>query len=144
MVATINDLDYTGTTTDSLVVEKAPATVTLSDLNHVFDGWEPWAAQELSRHDWRMILEAGHAVMRFSARDWLNTIDVPTSVLITMRDTTVPTRRQVRLFEGIEGSEAFRVDGDHSAVASVPQRFVPTLLRAVQSVVERANSEVHA
>jgi 3-oxoadipate enol-lactonase len=106
-------------------------------LQHKTQGWEPWAAQELSRHDWRMILEAGHAVMKFSAREWLADIDVPTSVLITMRDTTVPTRRQVRLFEGIDGSEAFRVDGDHSAVASAPHRFVPTLLRAVHSVVER-------
>lgn len=102
-------------------------------------GWEPWAAQELSRHDWRMILEAGHAVMRFSAREWLTEIDVPTSVVITMRDHTVPTRRQVRLFEGIGDVEAFRVDGDHAAVASLPDRFVPSLLRAVHSVVERAD-----
>ena len=36
VVATINDPDYTGTTTDSLVIDKAPTTVTLADLNHVF------------------------------------------------------------------------------------------------------------
>ena len=38
VVATVNDQDYTGTATDSLVIDKAPATVTLADLNHVFDG----------------------------------------------------------------------------------------------------------
>ena len=71
--------------------------------------------------------------------DRLTEIDVPTSVVITMRDHTVPTRRQVRLFEGIGDVEAFRVDGDHAAVASLPDRFVPSLLRAVHSVVERAD-----
>jgi len=57
--------------------------------------------------------------------------------VITMRDRVVPVRRQVRLFEGIHRAEAFRVDGDHDSIAANPERFVPTLLRAVQSVVER-------
>jgi hypothetical protein len=56
-----------------------------------------------------------------------------------MRDRVVPVRRQVRLFEGIHRAEAYRVDGDHDSVASHPERFVPTLLRAVSSVVERSN-----
>ena len=34
---------------------------------------------------------------------WIDDIDVPTSVLITMRDRVVPVRRQVRLFEAIHG-----------------------------------------
>jgi hypothetical protein len=34
--------------------------------------------------------------------------------------------------------EAFRVDGDHDAVVANAERFVPTLLRAVHSVVERS------
>ena len=49
----------------------------------------------------------------FSSRDWIGEVDVPTSVVITMRDRVVPVRRQVRLFEAIPGAEAFRVDGDH-------------------------------
>jgi hypothetical protein len=58
-------------------------------------------------------------------------------VVITMRDRVVPTRRQVRLFEGIHRAEAYRVDGDHDSVAVQPERFVPTLLRAIGSAVER-------
>lgn len=100
--------------------------------------WEPWAIHEASLHDWRAVLEAGRAIGSFSSRDWLGEISAPTSVLITMRDRVVPVRRQVRLFESIRGAEAFRVDGDHDAVVANAERFVPTLLRAIHSVVERS------
>lgn len=99
--------------------------------------WEPWAIHEAARHDWRMVLEAGRAIGNFDSRPWLEQIDVPTSVLMTMRDNVVPLHRQILLFEGISGAEAFRVDGMHDAVVANADRFVPTLLRAVHSVVER-------
>ena len=54
-----------------------------------------------------------------------------------MRDRVVPVRRQMRLFEAIPDAEAFRVDGDHDAVVANAEQFVPTLLRACRSVVER-------
>ena len=107
-------------------------------LQRKTEQWEPWAVQEASLHDWRMVLEAGGAIGRFDSREWLGGVDVPTSVVITMRDRVVPVRRQVRLFETIVGAEAFRVDGDHDAIASLPDRFVPTLLRAVESAVDRS------
>jgi 3-oxoadipate enol-lactonase len=108
-------------------------------LQRKTEQWEPWAVQEASIHDWRMVLEAGRAIGSFSARPWLGEVDVPTSVLITMRDRVVPVRRQVRLFESVKGAEAFRVDGDHDSIVANADRFVPTLLRAVHSVVERAD-----
>lgn len=103
--------------------------------------WEPWAIQEASLNDWRTVLEAGRAIGAFSSREWIGDVDVPTSVVITMRDRVVPVRRQVRLFESIRGAEAYRVDGDHDAVVAKPERFVPTLLRAAHSVVERAAAD---
>ena len=99
--------------------------------------WEPWAVEEVARHEWRMVLEAGRAIGNFSSRQWLKDVDVPTSVLITMRDRVIPVRRQVRLFESIHGAEAFRVDGDHDACIANADRFVPTLIRSVHSVCER-------
>ena len=107
-------------------------------LQRKVETWEPWAIQEASLHDWRTVLEAGRAIGNFSSRDWLAEVDVPTSVIITMRDRVVPLRRQIRLFETIKDAEAFRVDGDHDAVVANADRFVPTLLRAVHSVLERA------
>lgn len=100
--------------------------------------WEQWAINEASRHDWRAILEAGRAIGKFSSREWIAEIDVPTATVITMRDRIVPVRRQIRLFEAIVDAEAFRVDADHDAVVANAKTFVPTLLRACRSVVERA------
>ena len=102
------------------------------------DQWEPWALEQASTHEWRTVLEAGRAIGNFSSREWIGDIDVPTSTLITMRDRVVPVRRQVRLFEAIPDAEAFRVDGDHDAVVANAKQFVPTLIRACRSVVERS------
>ncbi|MGE0140909.1 MAG: alpha/beta fold hydrolase, partial [Ilumatobacteraceae bacterium] len=99
--------------------------------------WEPWAVHEAGLHDWRTVLEAGGSLGSFSSREWLGDIDVPTSVVITMRDRVVPVRRQVRLYESIAGAEAFRIDADHAAAVSEPDVFVPTLLHATASVVSR-------
>ena len=43
------------------------------------------------------------------------------------------------VFEGIDGAEAYRVDGDHGSVVAKADRFVPTLLRAIDSAVERVD-----
>jgi 3-oxoadipate enol-lactonase len=99
--------------------------------------WQPWAIEQVGRHDWRMVLEAGRAIGSFSSLDWIGEVDVPTSVVITMRDEVVPVRRQIRLFEAIHGAEALRVDGGHDVVVSDPDQFVPVFLRAVESAVDR-------
>jgi hypothetical protein len=40
--------------------------------------------------------------------------------------------------KAIPDAEAFRVDGDHDACVSNAKQFVPTLIRACRSVVERS------
>ena len=100
--------------------------------------WEPWAIQEAAAHDWRMILDAGKAIGRFSSSEWLEEIDVPVSSVVTMRDNIVPLERQVKLFENIPDAEVFRIDGAHDAVVANADRFVPTLIRALQSIEQRS------
>ncbi len=100
--------------------------------------WEPWAIEQVARHEWRTVLEAGRAIGNFSSTDWIGDVDVPTSVLVTMRDHVIPLRRQIRLYESIQGAEVFRIDGDHDACIAHARTFVPTLLRAIDSVCERA------
>jgi len=109
-------------------------------LRRKTETWGPWAVAQAARHDWRMVLEAGRALGNFSSTDWLGEIDVPTSVVVTMRDPVVPLRRQVRLFDSIPGAEAFRVDGEHDAVVANSDRFVPTLIRAIGSVTARTRT----
>ena len=100
--------------------------------------WEPWAIQEAASHDWQMVLDAGSAIGAFSSRGWLEQIDVPTSVILTMADEVVPLARQAELHARIPGAKAFRVDGGHDAIVANADRFVPTLLSAVESVEARA------
>ncbi len=106
-------------------------------LQRKSEGWSNWATSEVARHDWRSVLEAGKAIGAFSSSQWVGEIDVPTAVLVTTRDSVVPTRRQLRLLSAIPSAEAFRVEGEHDVVAMNPAWFVPTLLRAANSVVER-------
>lgn len=109
-------------------------------LQRKTDQWEPWAVQQATTHDWRMVLEAGRAIGTYSASSWIGAIDVPTSVIVTMRDQVVPVRRQALLFEQIPDVEVFRVDGDHGAAVSAASRFVPALLRSLRSVTDRLGS----
>lgn len=99
--------------------------------------WSPWAVEQASVHDWRMVLEAGRAIGTFRSDDWLGEIDVPTSVIMTMQDEVVPLRRQIGLFEGIAAAQALRVDAGHDAIVSRPDRCVPVLLRACDDVARR-------
>jgi 3-oxoadipate enol-lactonase len=99
--------------------------------------WEPWAIREASRHDWRMVLEAGKAIGAFSSTKWIGSIDVPVSNVITMRDKVVSVARQTALYDLIPDAEAFRVDGAHDAVVANADRFVPVLLRAIDAVIAR-------
>lgn len=101
--------------------------------------WEPWAIQEASSHDWRMLLEAGSAIGAFDSTSWIGDVDVPVSLVVTMSDPVVSRRRQTMLFESIPSADVHRVDGDHGAVVEAADRFVPSLLRALSSVEQRAS-----
>lgn len=96
--------------------------------------WEPWAIEEASSHDWRMLIEAGTAIGNFDSRSWIGDVDVPVSLVVTMNDPIVSRRRQTMLFDLIDDATVFRVDADHGAVVEGASRFVPALLRALSSV----------
>lgn len=97
----------------------------------------PWAADQISHHDWRMILEAGKAIGAFSSSEWIHEVDVPTSVIVTTDDGVVPPRRQVKLWRAIHDADVFRVHGPHDSVVTRADRYVPQLQRAIQSITGR-------
>ena len=103
-----------------------------------------WVTDELQRNDWTAVLGAGAALGRFDSRTWLAEIDVPTATVLTTNDHVVAPRRQRQLAQGIPGAVTFEVDGDHGVVAMDPDRFVPTLVRAVQHVTARVDLAAHA
>jgi 3-oxoadipate enol-lactonase len=106
-------------------------------LQRKVQSWEPWALDQASAHNWRMVAEAGRALGQFRSDDWLGEVDVPTSVIVTMHDQVVPLARQIQLFEAIPDAEAYRIDGGHDAAVALPARFVREATRATTSVIER-------
>ena len=99
-----------------------------------------WARDEVTRHDWVTVLQAGHAIGQYDGRRWMGEIDVPTGVLVTTQDRVVPPERQYALARRIPGATVRRVIGDHPVCIAQPERFVPVLTEAVHDVALRAHA----
>ncbi len=104
-------------------------------LKRKAEQWDPWAVQEAMRHDWRMVLEAGRAIGSFSAASWLAEIDVPTSVVLTMRDAVIPVERQIRLAESVSAVSVHRIDGEHDAIIARAENTVAAIVAATHRVL---------
>ena len=76
-----------------------------------------WAASEMRNHDVRMLMEAGYALSRYSAEDWIHQIDVPTSILVTTQDRAILPEDQVRLAKRIPGARIHHADVGHAGCA---------------------------
>jgi 3-oxoadipate enol-lactonase len=96
--------------------------------------WDPWTIELAQSHDWRAVLEAGAKLGRFRSDPWLGRVDVPTAVVVPTRDQVIPPPEQYALAGAIPGAAVFAVDGDHLAVATATQQFVPALVDAVAFV----------
>jgi pimeloyl-ACP methyl ester carboxylesterase len=93
-----------------------------------------WAVEEWERNDPAALLQAGLSLARFDASAWIGSVDVPTSVVITTRDASVPPERQWQLAQSIPGARAFPVAGTHRVCAERARLFLPALLAACRAV----------
>jgi pimeloyl-ACP methyl ester carboxylesterase len=91
-----------------------------------------WAAAEMRRHDWRMILEAGHAIGQYSARGWIGSVDVPTAVVVTTRDRALVPDQQMKLVDAMPQARVHEIDDGHVACAGT--RFADPFLTACLDV----------
>jgi 3-oxoadipate enol-lactonase len=94
-------------------------------------------SREMEPSDPATVLQAARAVIRFSSRDWVAGIDVPTAVVITTQDQLVPPMRQYRMAASIPGAKIFEVTGDHLACVRAAGEFVPALVEACDYVDAR-------
>lgn len=101
-----------------------------------------WATEEWGRHDPTALVQAGVAISRFDSSAWLDRIDVPTAVVVTERDATVPPRWQRDLAASIPGAMVFEVAGDHRSVVEAADVFGPTLISACDAVRRGVGPEV--
>lgn len=74
---------------------------------------------------------------RFNSAAWIGEVDVPTSVVVTAKDHTIPERRQRRLAAEIPGAEVFTAPGGHASLFMDAGRWIPVFLEAVESVTGR-------
>jgi 3-oxoadipate enol-lactonase len=101
--------------------------------------WDPWAIDEISHNDWRLVLQAGAEIGAFSSREWIHELTMPTSVFVTTQDQVVPTRRQLRLLEMLPSAEGFTIHGGHDACYALADEYARTLLRAIEHAFERVD-----
>ena len=95
---------------------------------------ESWVVGEMHRNDWKAVLEAGTALGRYDAREWIGEVDVPAAVVVTTRDGVVAPARQEALARSIPGASVFEVPGDHTVCVTNPGRFLPALHAALRAV----------
>jgi len=89
-----------------------------------------WMVGELARGAAWDIAEAGREIGRFDSRPWLEDIDVPVVVLVTLADLLVPPSRQRDLAERL-GAPMVEINADHLAPATTPRRFHDGLVEAL-------------
>jgi 3-oxoadipate enol-lactonase len=99
-----------------------------------------WVLGEQQRSDPAALVQAAAALNAYDATGWIGTVDVPTSVIITSRDTTVPPARQWQLARTIPGAEHIAIPWGHRAAVEAKDQFVPALRAALRSVLARADA----
>lgn len=100
-------------------------------------GISDWARDQFQAGDPRAVLEAGHAIGRFSSHAWIGEVDVPTSIVLTERDRVVPPARQAKLAAAIPDASMHPVPIDHGGCVAEADVFVPALVTAARDVGER-------
>jgi pimeloyl-ACP methyl ester carboxylesterase len=101
-----------------------------------------WAWSEFQRNDLVKMVEAARALGHYSSHHWIETVDVPTAVVVTTHDQLVPARRQRKLAASIPGATVHEVEGDHAVAVREPSAFVPVLVDALLDVSSRMQARV--
>lgn len=96
-----------------------------------------WAREQARLNDLRIMIEAGHTVASYDASHWISDVDVPTAVVLTTRDETVPPNRQRQLADAIRAASLYEVEGRHDMCATRPERFSDALVIACRDVASR-------
>ena len=115
------------TTLQQFLAQRLPAS--LNDVSGIH-----WVLEEFASHHWPTVLDAGRAIAHFDAREWIGDIDVPTSVILTARDTVIPRRQQEAMIAALGSPHVELIDAGH--LACVRADFAQALLASC-GVVKR-------
>jgi 3-oxoadipate enol-lactonase len=96
-----------------------------------------WALGQFRATSYGAMMRALAEITRFDSTRWIADIDVPTSVLIPLRDRVIPPRHQRWIAEQIPDAHTVTVDAGHAGCTMQWKAFVFGLRSAVDSVVRR-------
>ena len=100
-----------------------------------------WALGEWRSTSPWAVAQAVAAVGRHHSTPWLSRIDVPTAVVVPKRDWVIPADRQRQLAARIPGATVHEADCGHAGCVMEAEKFVPTLLEAVQVTAPRVQDQ---
>lgn len=89
---------------------------------------------EMSLTSMATVAAAVTSVGKFTSHNWIGDVDVPVAVLVTTRDSVVPTSRQMKLAHAIPHATVINVEGDHGVFVATPRLFADKILEACQAV----------
>lgn len=89
---------------------------------------------EISLTSMATVAAAIAAVGEFTSHKWIGDIDVPVTVLITTRDSVVPTGRQQKLAAALPHATVIEVYGDHGVFIESPTLFAEKVQGACLAV----------
>jgi 3-oxoadipate enol-lactonase len=75
---------------------------------------------------------------RFNSAGWIGDVDVPTAVVVTEKDHTIPQRRQRKLAATIEGASLYTAPGGHASIVLGSRAWLPVFRQALAEVTRRA------
>jgi len=81
---------------------------------------------------------------RFNSADWIGEVDVPTAVVVTEKDHTIPQRRQHKLAACIEGASLYTAPGGHASIVLRAGSWLPVFREALADVTRRADFDVES
>ena len=102
-----------------------------------FTDLHSWALAEFRSTSPWAVGQALGKLGRFSSRDWIGGVDVPSAVVVMTRDRAIPAERQRALARSIPAATTHEVDGGHAACVLAHESFTPVLMEACESVTAR-------
>lgn len=93
-----------------------------------------WALNELRMTSRKTTFSALSALGGFNSADWISDVDVPTSVVVTLRDKAIRTSRQRALADAIPHADVFELDGGHVSLVTKAEEFAEVMVQACDTV----------
>lgn len=91
-----------------------------------------WAMRQFLSTPVSRLGTLGDGMSHFDSQPWLAEIDIPTAVLVSLKDRVIPLWRQRILTDTIPGVTTYEVDGGHACCVLEADQFIPKFLDAAR------------